>query len=81
VSSSPDQAVSVDQSLVKRGFRPVQRQGQLLYCRSHILTGTHFSNTVCLTQAQIAANDENTKANLDTLSRAGKAACPTSSCN
>jgi hypothetical protein len=66
---------------VKRGFRPVQRQGQLLYCRTQIITGTHFSNKVCLTQAQIMAIDENTKKNLDTINRAGRAACPLESCS
>jgi hypothetical protein len=79
-SSTSDQA-EIDQSLLERGYRPRRLKGQLLYCRSQTLTGTHFSNTVCLTEAQIKANDQNTQSELDTMSRAGRAVCPNNSCN
>ena len=81
-SSSTDNAnLAVDQTLLKRGYRPRQINGQLKYCRSQILTGTRFSNTVCLTQAEISANDGNTQSNLDTLGRAGRALCPNNKCD
>src|SRR5258708_16021595 len=48
-NSSTDNAnPAVNQTLVKRGYQPRQLNGQLKYCRSEVLTGTHFSNTVCL---------------------------------
>jgi hypothetical protein len=81
VSSSSDQAERIDQSLVKRGYRPRRLKGQLRYCLSQTLTGTHFSNTVCLSEAQIKANDQHLKSELDTINRAGRAVCPNNSCN
>jgi ABC-type phosphate transport system substrate-binding protein len=80
-TSSNDQAETVDQSLVKRGYRPRRRNGQLLYCRSETLTGTHFSNTVCLTEAQIKASDRNTESTLGEMNRPGKTACLNNTCN
>jgi type IV pilus biogenesis protein CpaD/CtpE len=81
-SSPTDKTNSdVDQVLLKRGYRPRQINGQLKYCRSQILTGTHFSNTVCLTQDQIRAMDANTKSDLDLLDRESRAACPNNNCD
>jgi hypothetical protein len=71
----------VDQSLVKRGYRPRQINGQLRYCQSQTVTGTHFANTVCLTREQIRVIDDNTKNGLDQLGRAGRTACPNNNCN
>jgi hypothetical protein len=81
-NSSTDNAnLAVNQTLVKRGYRPRQLNGQLKYCRSQVLTGTHFRNTVCLTQEEISATDGNTKSDLDTISRAGRAICPNNKCD
>ena len=81
-SSATDKANSdADQILLKRGYRPRQINGELKYCRSQILTGTHFSNTVCLTKDQIRAVDASTKSDLDLLDRESRAACPNNSCN
>jgi len=66
---------------VKRGYRPRQINGQLRYCKSETLTGTHFSNTVCLTAQQLRVVDQNTQGELDTMTRAGKTACPPGGCN
>jgi hypothetical protein len=80
--SSTDKAnLVVNQTLLKRGYRPRHINGLLKYCRTQVLTGTHFSNTVCLTQEEISATDGNTKSNLDTLGRAGRALCPNSKCD
>jgi uncharacterized protein YggE len=80
VSSSSE---TVNQTLVKRGYRVRRLSGQLKYCRTETLTGTHFSNTVCLTEAEILAQDQRTQGDLDTLNRAARAACPggNSGCN
>jgi len=64
----------VDQSLVKRGYRPRVSNGQVRYCKSEELTGTHFSNTVCLTADQIKTIDRNTQSQLDSISRPGQKA-------
>jgi hypothetical protein len=81
-NSSTDNAIpAVNQALVKRGYQPRRLNGQLKYCRSQVLTGTHFSNTVCLTQEEISATDGNTKSDLDTLGRAGRAICPNNKCD
>ena len=81
-NSSTDNAnLVVNQTLLKRGYQPRRIKGQLKYCRTQVLTGTRFSNTVCLTQEQISATDGNTKNNLDTLGRAGRALCPNNKCD
>ena len=81
-NSSTDNAdLVVNQTLLKRGYHPRQINGVLKYCRTQVLTGTHFSNTVCLTQEEISATDGNTKSNLDTLGRAGAALCPNNKCD
>jgi hypothetical protein len=76
-TASGDQAEAIDPSIVKRGYKPRKLNGQLKYCRSETLTGTHFSNTVCLTAAQIKVAEQNTQNTVDSMNRAGRAACPT----
>jgi len=81
-ATSTDNAnLVVNQTLLKRGYQPRQINGQLKYCRTQVLTGTRFSNRVCLTQEEISAADGNTKSNLDTLGRAGRALCPNNKCD
>ncbi len=76
-NSSTDSAnLAVNQTLVKRGYQPRRINGQLKYCRSQVLTGTHFRNTVCLTPEEISATDGNTKSDLNQLDRAGRSICP-----
>jgi hypothetical protein len=70
----------VSETLVKRGYQPRQLNGQLKYCRSQVLTGTHFRSTVCLTPEEISATDGNTKSDLNTLDRAGRSICPNNKC-
>jgi hypothetical protein len=80
-NSTGEQAETVDQSLIKRGYQPRRIKGQLRYCKSQTLTGTHFDNTVCLTSSDIKANDQNTKRDLDTINRLPGTPCPNNSCN
>jgi hypothetical protein len=72
---------AVNQTLVKRGYQPRRLNGQLKYCRSQVLTGTHFRSTVCLTPDEISATDGNTKSDLNQLDRAGRAICPNNKCD
>jgi hypothetical protein len=60
---------------------PRHLNGQLKYCRSQVLTGTHFRSTVCLTPDEISATDGNTKSDLNQLDRAGRAICPNNKCD
>ena len=76
-NSSADNAnPAVNQTLVQRGYQPRRLNGQLTYCRSEVLTGTHFRSTVCLTPDQISAADGNTKSDLNQLDRPGRSICP-----
>jgi len=80
-NSSTDNAnLAVNEALVKRGYQPRRLNGQLKYCRSQVLTGTHFRSTVCLTPDEISATDGNTKSDLNELDRAGRAICPNNRC-
>jgi hypothetical protein len=65
---------------VKHGYKPVHRNGQLLYCRSQILTGTHFQNTVCLTEAQVNASERERQDVLDQLAKSGGVDCHVYKC-
>jgi len=79
-SSANEQTETLDQSLIKRGYRPRRIKGQLRYCQAQTLTGTHFDNTVCLTSAEIKVNDKKTQSDLDTINRKPPPKCPFNSC-
>jgi hypothetical protein len=80
-NSSTDNAnPAVNQALLQRGYQPRQFNGQLKYCRSQVLTGTHFRSTVCLTPEEISATDGNTKSDLNIMDRAGRSICPNNNC-
>lgn len=80
-NSSTDNAnPTVNQALVQRGYQPRKLNGQLKYCRSQVITGTHFRSTVCLTPEEISSTDGNTKSDLNTLDRAGRSICPNNKC-
>lgn len=71
----------VNQSYVKRGYKAVHRNGEMLYCRSETLTGTHFKNTVCLSDAQMQAADRNKQEAIDQMGKAGGVDCRVYKCN
>jgi hypothetical protein len=79
-SSTGNANPAVNQTLVQRGYQPRLLNGQLKYCRSQVLTGTHFRSTVCLTPEEISATDGNTKSDLNQLDRAGRSICPNNNC-
>ena len=81
-ASTAGDAESVNQDLVKRGYHPRKLHGRLLYCRTVVLTGTHFDNTVCLTEAQVKAIDLDTQNSKDRMGRQTIMSCPSSGgCN
>lgn len=76
-----DDPTVVNQNYVKRGYKPVRRNGEILYCRSETLTGTHFKNTVCLSAAQMATAERNNQESIDQLGKAGGVDCNVYKCN
>jgi hypothetical protein len=69
-----------DPNILKHGYKAVHRNGQLLYCRSQILTGTHFQNTICLTEAQLNAAERERQEVVDQLGKAGGVDCHVYKC-
>jgi hypothetical protein len=81
VADHPSDPNVPDPNILKHGYKAVHQKGQLLYCRSQILTGTHFQNTVCLTDAQVRASEHGKQEALDQLGKAGGADCRVYKCN
>jgi hypothetical protein len=78
VSVAP--AADVNEDHVKHGFKAIHQNGQVLYCRSEMLTGTHFPQKVCLTEAQLKASERDRQQLLDTLNKAGGIDCSVIKC-
>ena len=70
-----------NQDLIKRGYRLKRINGELLYCKTQVLTGTHFTNTLCLTEARLKALDLDTQSSKDRMGRQTQAPCPLAACN
>ena len=72
-----------DPNLLKLGYRAVLKNGQLRYCRSQILSGTHFPNTVCFDRSRGAqASEHGKQETLDhTWAKAGGVDCRVYKCN
>ena len=81
-AGSVGDADKVNQDLIKRGYRLRKLDGRQLYCKTEVLTGTHFSNSVCLSEAQIKALDLDTQNSKDRMGRQTIMPCPSSAgCN
>jgi hypothetical protein len=81
VADHPTDPNVPDPNILKHGYKAVHQNGQLLYCRSQILTGTHFQNTVCLTDAQVRASEHGKQEALDQIGKAGGVDCRVYKCN
>jgi hypothetical protein len=68
-AATADGHILTEAELRKRGYRPASVSGTQVYCRSEAVTGTSFRSTICLTAAQIQAEQEQTRASLDTMDR------------
>jgi hypothetical protein len=73
-------ADKVDASLVKAGYSPLIRQGQVLYCRNEIITGQRIATRVCLTAAQLQGEQQNVREAKDLLNHPSYN-CQGASCN
>ena len=47
----------VNRALVAQGYRPTTYRGQLFYCRKQKLTGSQFTQKVCLTEQEAALQE------------------------
>ena len=59
----------VDASLIKAGYSVMRRQGEVLYCRSEVITGQRIGTQICLTAGQIQAEKQNVNQAKDLLNR------------
>ncbi len=73
-------ADKVDASLVKAGYSPLIRHGQVLYCRNEIITGQRIATRVCLTAAQLQGEQQNVREAKDLLNHPSYN-CQGASCN
>jgi hypothetical protein len=71
----------INQSYIKSGYKAVHRNGELVYCRSEIITGTLLPNTVCLTDAQMKAAERNRQDLADQLGKSRSVDCRVYKCN
>jgi hypothetical protein len=60
-------ANKVDTRLVKAGYSPLIRHGQIFYCRSEVITGQRIATQVCLTAAQLQGEQQNVNEAKDLL--------------
>lgn len=59
-AATPPTANTVDQALIKRGYKPGLHEGKVFYCTS-TLDSEHFRLTRCYTAEQIKAMDRATQ--------------------
>jgi hypothetical protein len=73
-------ADKVDPRLVKAGYSPLIRHGQVFYCRNEIITGQRIATRVCLTAAQLQSEQQNVREAKDLLNHPSYN-CQGASCN
>src|SRR6185437_11883581 len=69
-AAAPPTTNTVDQALIKRGYKPGLYKGKVLYCES-MLDSEHFRLTRCYTAEQIKAMDRATQGVVNHLLRPG----------
>jgi hypothetical protein len=71
----------INRSYIKSGYKAAHRNGELVYCRSEIITGTLLPNTVCLTDAQMKTAEQNRQDMVDQLGKSRSVDCRVYKCN
>jgi hypothetical protein len=66
--------------LLRAGYRPEMRRGQLVYCRVETVTGSRFAATVCATREDIEAQQAAVRKDLGT-SRVDTSCSVSKNCN
>lgn len=67
-------ADGVNQAYLKRGYKAVNQNGTLLYCRTELVTGSNFKTTTCLTSDQMKSLDQQLQNSKDQLRSPGQGA-------
>jgi hypothetical protein len=60
-AASTPPALAVDADLVRRGYTPAMFHGQRVYCRTASVTGSRFTQKVCMTKEQIHESERSVK--------------------
>jgi hypothetical protein len=58
-------------ALFEQGYKPVERNGQVFYCRRQVETGSHFATTTCKTADQMKQIAQDSKDMLSAKQRPG----------
>ena len=66
----------VNRALVAQGYRPTAYRGQLFYCRKQKLTGSQFTQKVCLTEQEAALQERIAQDEMNKRNSAGKCLPP-----
>ncbi|HEY2400196.1 MAG TPA: hypothetical protein VGI23_07560, partial [Steroidobacteraceae bacterium] len=66
----------VNRALVAQGYRPTAYRGQLFYCRKQKLTGSQFTQKVCLTEQDAALQERVAQDEMMKRNSAGKCLPP-----
>jgi hypothetical protein len=83
-TTAPDAAAirtdEVDPSLLKAGYKVMRYQGQILYCRTEVLTGQRIGTRVCLSAAQLQAEKQNVTKARDIMNGGNNRCLPADLC-
>jgi hypothetical protein len=66
----------VNRALVAQGYRPTTYRGQLFYCRKEKLTGSQFTQKVCVTEQEAALQERIAQDEMNKRNWAGKCLPP-----
>jgi hypothetical protein len=70
-SDHPGDNAAFEIAMRKRGYKPTNFRGERVYCRNETLTGSNLASKVCLTAAQIEAQERAGKEILTGTHQAG----------
>jgi hypothetical protein len=71
-SDHPGDSAAFEIAMRKRGYKATDFRGERVYCRNETLTGSNLETKVCLTAAQIEAQE---RAGKEILTGTHQAAC------
>jgi hypothetical protein len=75
-ASADPSAKKVNRALIAQGYQPSTYRGQLYYCRKQKLTGSQFTQRVCLTEQEAALQERIAQDEMNKRNSAGKCLPP-----
>ena len=69
-------AKQVNRALIAQGYQPSTYRGQLYYCRKEKLTGSQFTQRVCLTEQEAALQERIAQDEMNKRNSVGKCVPP-----